>query len=91
MTDDLDELERLADEAAKKADNHFADRFSELTKLNDDELQAIILETGISKQNLKAVLREVKSATASNEAKARSIQNIDKGVSVLVSLAKRFV
>ena len=84
-------FDKLAEEAARETDEKFADKFSSLTRLNDEELEKIIEETGISKKNLDKVLKEVKNATASNEAKAKAIQNVDKGVAVLVSIAKRFV
>ncbi|HYO21501.1 MAG TPA: hypothetical protein VER36_03780 [Flavisolibacter sp.] len=84
-------FEKLAKEAAEMADQEFKNEFSSLTRLNDAETEKIISETGISKQNLAKVLQEVKNATASNEAKANAIKNIDKGVSVLVAIVRKLI
>jgi hypothetical protein len=84
-------FDRLAEDAAREADESFKDKFSSLTRLNDAELEQIIFETGISKQDLNDVLKEVKNATVSNEAKAKSILKINNGVSALVAIARRFV
>lgn len=81
-------FDKLAKDAAEMADKHFAAEFSSLTRLNDTEAEKIINESGISKEDLAKVLQEVKSATGSNEAKAKSIQQINKGVSALVSMVK---
>ncbi len=84
-------FDKLAKEAAQMADEHFASEFSSLTRLNDADAEKIINDSGISKQNLAQVLQEVKNASSSNEAKAKAIQNIDKGVSALVSIVKKLI
>jgi hypothetical protein len=84
-------FKKLAEEAAQLADEHFANRFSSLTRLNEEDIENIINETGINKEDLAAVLQEVKKSTSGNEAKATAIKNIDKGVSALVSIVKRFI
>ena len=81
-------FDKLAKEAAQMADKHFASEFSSLTRLNDSEAEKIINESGISKEDLAKVLQEVKSASGSNESKAKAIQSINKGVSALVSMVK---
>ena len=81
----------LAREAATMTDEEFHSEVANLTKLTDDETEKLITETGISKNDLAQVLKEVKDATASNEQKAAAIQKIDKGVSTLVALARRFL
>ena len=62
-----------------------------LTSLNDNEIENLITETGISKKDLASVLMEVEDATKSNEEKAVAISNINKGVSLLVGIAKKFI
>ncbi|MDB5207183.1 MAG: hypothetical protein JWR72_2258 [Flavisolibacter sp.] len=84
-------FDKLAKEAAQMADEHFESKFSSLTSLNDAETEKIINDSGISKQDLAKVLQEVKNASSSNEAKAQAIQNIDKGVSALVSIVKKLI
>jgi len=84
-------FEEFADQAAQMADNHFKNKFSSLTSLNDNEINKIINDSGISNENLAKVLQEVKNATSSNEAKAKAIKNINGGVSALVAIAKRLL
>lgn len=84
-------FEKLAKEAAGMADEQFTNEFAGLTRLNDAEIEKIINETGISKQDLAKVLKEVKDATASNESKANAIKNINNGVSALVGIAKKLL
>jgi ribosome-binding protein aMBF1 (putative translation factor) len=84
-------FERLAKEAAQMADEEFKMEFSSLTRLNDSEIEKIIDESGISKQDLAQVLKEVKNATASNEAKATAIKNINNGVEALIGIAKKLL
>lgn len=82
---------KIAKEAANETDAQFSSKISGLTRLNDDELQSIIMDTGISKQDLTAVLKEVKDATKSNLAKANAIKNISLGVDALVGIASKFL
>ena len=69
----------------------FKNEMSSLTSLNDKEIENIITNTGISSKDLASVMHEVKLATANNEAAANAIRNLNKGVEVLVSIAKKFI
>jgi hypothetical protein len=84
-------FDKFAEKAAQMADEHFKNQFSGLTRLNDDEVDKIINDTGISKEDLAKLLREVKNATSANEAKADVIRNINGGVSALVAIAKKLL
>jgi hypothetical protein len=81
----------IANQAASNTDAHFANQISSLTRLNDAEIQHLIFETRISKQDLASVLKEIKDATKSNEAKVDSIKNISGGIEALVSIAGKFI
>lgn len=81
----------IANQAGQSTDEHFKSQISSLTRLNDEEIEALIIETGISQQDLFAVLKEVKDATKSNTDKANAIKNISKGVDVLVGLAVKLL
>ncbi len=70
---------------------HFKNQISSLTSLTDNEIENLITDTGISKKDLASVLKEVADATKSNEAKAAAISNINKGVSLLVGIAKKLI
>jgi hypothetical protein len=82
---------KIAKEAGTATDEHFKNQISSLTSLNDDEIQNMITETGISKKDLVAVLKEVTNATKKNNTKAAAISKINKGVSLLVSIAKKAI
>ena len=84
-------FDKFAEKAAQLADEHFKNQFSGLTRLNDDEVEKIINDTGISKEDLAKLLQEVKSAASTNEAKADSIKNINGGVSALIAIAKKLL
>lgn len=82
---------KLATEAGNATDDHFAGKISSLTRLNDDEIKALIEESGISKKDLVAVLEEIKSTTKSNQQKAKAISSINKGLDLLVSIAGKLL
>jgi hypothetical protein len=84
-------FDKFADQAAQMADEHFKNQFSSLTRLSNDEVEKIINDTGISKEDLAKLLQEVKTATSINEAKANAIKNINNGVSALVAIAKKLL
>jgi len=84
-------FDKLVDAAAQITDDEFKNQFTNLTRLTDSETEKLINDTGISKEDLAKVLKEVKDATASNEQKAAAIQNINNGVSALVAIAKKFL
>ncbi|TBX66139.1 hypothetical protein EZL74_11160 [Flavobacterium silvisoli] len=83
--------DKIAENAANSTDEHFSNQISGLTRLNDNEIQKLIFDTGISKQDLVTILKEVQDATKSNEAKARAINNIDKGIQTLVAIASKLI
>lgn len=83
--------EKIARETREATNEKFRDRISSLTRLTNDEIENLINDTGISQTDLTAVLKEIEDATKSNEAKANAISNINKGVSLLVGIAKKFV
>ena len=76
--------------AASETDNSFATKMSNLTRLNNAEIQEL-LHQGISKQDLSYLLHEVNNASRSNEAKAETIKNIRGGVETLISIAAKFI
>lgn len=82
---------KIANEAATATDEQFSNQISGLTRLNDEEIQSLIFDTGISKEDLVAVLKEIKNATKSNKSKANSISNIGKGLQVLVAIASKLI
>ena len=84
-------FDKIANDAANETDNQFRSQFNNLTRLNDDDTNKIINESGISQQDLAQVLKEIKDATKSNEEKATAISNINGGVSALIGIAKKLL
>ena len=85
------DFKKIAEEAGKATDEHFKNQISSLSSLNDNEIENLITETGISKTDLASVLKEVTDATKSNNAKAAAISNINNGVNLLVGIAKKII
>lgn len=81
----------IADKAAQKTNEQLSGEISSLTSLNDEEINKIILDTGISKQDLTDVLKTLKDASISNDKKATAIKNIAKGVDIVIGIAARFI
>jgi len=88
MSIDYAELARIARE---KTDGEFKNEVSNLTRLNSPEIETIINDSGISKEDLVKVLEVVKNATDSNEQKVNNIKLITKGVDVLINLVKKLI
>lgn len=78
----------LLDVAKTKTDKKFQNKMSSLTSLTDNDIDEL-LKQGIKKEDIAEVLKVIDDATVSNNSKAKAIQNITKGVEVLVSIAKK--
>lgn len=83
--------DKLAELAQNQTDKEFASTISSLTRLNDNEISKIILESGISKTDLAAVLKIINDASSSNEEKAKSIAKIGNGLNALINIAKKLI
>jgi len=81
----------FASQAAAMTDAQFKERFAALTRLNTKDLEKVMNETGISHQDLAELLKEVKSASVSNEKKAEAIKNINGGITTLIAMVKAFI
>lgn len=83
--------DKIAEGTANATDAYFSGQISSLTRLNDDEIQDLLSEPGINKDDLVAVLKEVQDATKSNESKANAIKNIGSGIQTLVGIASKLL
>lgn len=83
--------DKLVDEAQAITDEKFRERFSSLTSMSEADIGKIIKSTGISKENLAALLVEIKNATEYNDKLAKSIGNIQGGVQALVAITKKLL
>ena len=84
-------FDKLADEAQAITDEQFRERFSSLTSLSETEIGKVLKSTGISRENLAALLLEIKNATEFNNKTAQSIINIQNGVQALVAITKKLL
>jgi len=83
--------DKIAEKAAQETNEELHSEISSLVSLKNKDIEELILETGISQKDLIEVLKLIKEATVSNEAKATAIKNIGKGVDVLVGIAGKFL
>jgi len=84
-------FDKLADEAQAITDEQFRERFSSLTSLSENDIGKILKSSGISRENLAALLVEVKNATEYNNKMAQNIMNIQNGVQALVAITKKLL
>jgi DNA-binding transcriptional regulator YiaG len=84
-------IDDIIAKAKTDTDNKFKNKMASLTKLTNSEIDDLLQNTGIKKENFAAVVKEVTDATKSNEDKAKAIANISKGVSVLVGIAQKLL
>ncbi|MDD2793275.1 MAG: hypothetical protein PHD73_08845 [Sediminibacterium sp.] len=87
----LNDWDDIIQKTAKATNAHFAEQLSGLTRLTNADIESLILDSGISKENLADTLQVVKDAGKSNAEKATAIRNIQQGVDVLVSLVGKLI
>lgn len=83
--------DKLVSDAQAITDEKFRERFSSLTSLSETEIGKVLKSTGISNENLAALLLEIKNATEYNDKLAKSINNIQGGVQALVAITKKLL
>ncbi len=83
--------DEIAKNAGQSTDKHFKSKISSLTRLNDEEIEEIITDSGISKSDLAMIIKEIQDTAKSNTEKARAIQKINKGIDVIVGLASKLI
>lgn len=86
----MPDFKKLAQDAAAETDAQFVSRLSDLTRLRSTELQRL-LDEGLKREDIAAVLDVVKAAGLSNQQKAKNIAGIGKGLEVLVGLASKLL
>ena len=91
MPDDPINWDEIIRNAQQATDQEFQSQISGLTRLTDPEIEKIIIDSGIGKKDLLEVIRIVKTTTGTNNAKAKAIGNINRGINVLVSLVSKLI
>lgn len=85
---DFDKLAAQADMAARIK---LTAEIKSVTGLGSAELSSIVLETGISGDDLEQLLTCVRSATMTNEQTAASVKGMHKGVEALAAIVKKLL
>lgn len=83
--------DQIINNAAQKTDQQFSSEISSLSRLNDQEINSIVNDSGISQKDLANVIKALTDATLSNQNKANAIANITGGVKALVGIAEKFI
>lgn len=83
--------DQIINNAAQKTDQQFSSEISSLSRLNDQEINSIVNDSGISQKDLASVIKALKDATLSNQNKANAIASITGGVKALVGIAEKFI
>lgn len=81
----------IANQAAGATDALLAKQISALSRLNDDELQKAIQQSGISQKEMQQILSVVNNAAMNNEEKAAAIKNIGNGAKIIAEIAKLLI
>ncbi len=84
-------IDDIIAKAKTDTDNKFKTKMASLTKLTNNEIDELMVTTGIKKENFAAVIKEITDATKSNEDKVKAIGTISKGVSLLVNIAQKLI
>ena len=84
-------FEKLAKDAHHLTDEQFKIRFSSLTKLSDEDTIKIIKDSGISKEDLAALLMLIRDTIDFNNKTNQSILQITGGVQALASIVKKLI
>lgn len=84
-------FDKLAGDAQAMTDAAFKERFASLTSMSDNEIGKIIKDTGISNEDLGALLAIIKNATDYNSKTAQSIGSIQNGMSALFAITKKLL
>ncbi len=83
--------DKIASEADTLTNEKFKSEISNLTRLNNSDIENLISQTGVDKSELVKILKEIKDSTKSNNDKADAIKNIGKGLNVLIEIASKFI
>lgn len=83
--------DEIARNAANETDDQFAAKISSLTSLKDDEIKQLLLESGISRQDLTELFKIINDATLSNQQKAQALRNINHGIEAASKIIAKFL
>jgi DNA-binding transcriptional regulator YiaG len=81
----------IIQKAKTETDNKFKTKMSSLTTLTNNDIEALISDTGIKKEEFAKVVKILKDAAASNDQKTAALKNITKALQVVVGIASKII
>lgn len=84
-------LDKLVDDTSVLTDEQFKNRFSSITRLNEEDTIKIIKESGISNEDLANLVHEIKKSADFNIKSVQSITEIKGGVLAMAAIIKRLL
>ncbi|MEO6168150.1 MAG: hypothetical protein ABIO46_12305 [Chitinophagales bacterium] len=87
----MPDFKKIAEAAAAKTDEQFAEKISSLIRLHGPELLELMDETGIDRTALSQVLNVLQKTTLSNQQKAEAIKKVNNGLGFLIGVSEKLL
>lgn len=87
----MPDFKKLAEAAANKTDEQFAEKMASLTRLHGSELMKIMKDSGIDRPSVTQLLNVVQKSTLSNQQKAEAIKKVNNGLGFLIGVAEKLL
>jgi hypothetical protein len=91
MPDNDIDWEKIVNKAATTTDNKFKTLMASLTRLTSKQVEDLLKDPKINKEELARIIQVLNDAQTSNNAKADAIARINGGVEIVVGLAQKLL
>jgi len=85
------DYKKLAKEAATATNKEYADQIALLTNFKSADIQKIIQQNDIDKEDFLKLIDIIKNNTFDNEKKATAIREINRGLETIISLVSKLI
>ncbi|MCA6438319.1 MAG: hypothetical protein ACRCSM_02125 [Sediminibacterium sp.] len=85
------DYKKLAKEAATATNKEYADQIALLTNFKSADIQKIIQQNDIDKEDFLKLIDIIKNNTLDNEKKATAIREINRGLETIISLVSKLI
>lgn len=85
------DYKKLAKEAATATNKEYADQIALLTNFKSADIQKIIQQNDIYKEDFLKLIDIIKNNTLDNEKKATAIREINRGLETIISLVSKLI
>lgn len=85
------DYKKLAKEAATATNKEYADQIALLTNFKSADIQKIIQQNDINKEDFLKLIDIIKNNTLDNEKKATAIREINRGLETIISLVSKLI